>query len=86
VSSRTPLLNDRSGHPNLNIHTTGEMMMKIASFPENGSGSYDTLKGKDKILFDKVIVGIVNSKKVVVVAGAGLSCSSGIPVSRSVSG
>jgi hypothetical protein len=80
------LPNDRSDHPSLNIHTTGEMMMKIASFPQNGSGSYDTLKGKDKILFDKVIVGIVNSKKVVVVAGAGLSCSSGIPVSLSVFG
>ncbi|KAH8086847.1 DHS-like NAD/FAD-binding domain-containing protein [Filobasidium floriforme] len=62
------------------------MMMKIASFPQNGSGSYDTLKGKDKILFDKVIVGIVNSKKVVVVAGAGLSCSSGIPDFRSENG
>jgi hypothetical protein len=80
ASSRTPLPNERSGHPTP-IHTTGEVMMKIASFPQNGSGSYDTLKGKHKILFDKVIVGIVNSKKVVVVSGAGLSCSSGIPVS-----
>lgn len=86
ASKRTPLPNDRPNHPSLEIHTPGEMMMKIASFPQNGSGAYDTLKGKDKILFDKVIVGIVNSKKVVVVSGAGLSCSSGIPVSLSVPG
>ena len=55
--------------------------MRVASFPQDGSGPYDQLKGKDKILFDKIVVGIVNSKKIVVVAGAGMSCSSGIPVS-----
>lgn len=50
------------------------------SSPE-GTLAYDLLKGKDKILFDRMASGIVKSKKVVVVVGAGISCSSGIPVS-----
>jgi len=56
--------------------------MKTSTFSHSGPGAYEQLKGKDRILFDKVCVEIVKSKKVVVVAGAGLSCSSGIPVSR----
>jgi hypothetical protein len=55
--------------------------MKTSTFSHSGPGAYDQLKGKDRILFDKVCVEIVKSKKIVVVAGAGLSCSSGIPVS-----
>jgi len=57
------------------------MTMKTSTFSRSGPGAYEQLKGKDRILFDKVCVEIVKSKKVVVVAGAGLSCSSGIPVS-----
>lgn len=61
--------------------------MLIASFPDSGAGPSDRLPKRDKILFDKVVLGIINSKKIVVVAGAGMSCSSGIPVStRDVEG
>lgn len=67
------------------VDISAEKNMKTITFdstssPE-GTLAYDLLKGKDKILFDRMASGIVKSKKVVVVVGAGISCSSGIPVS-----
>jgi hypothetical protein len=57
--------------------------MKVLTLPT--SGSLDDLKGKDSMLFTSVISTVLGSKKIIAVCGAGMSCSSGIPVSRALS-